>query len=29
VAWAVAIFGLVRGMRAVSRSRLLGVDDQI
>lgn len=29
VAWVVAVFGLVRGMRAVSRSRLLGVDDQI
>jgi ABC-2 type transport system permease protein len=29
IAWFVAAFGLIRGMRAVSRSRLLGVDDQI
>lgn len=29
IAWIVAILGLIRGMRAVSRSRLLGVDDQI
>ncbi len=29
VAWIVAIFGLSRGMRAVSRSRLLGVADGV
>ena len=29
VAWALAIVGLRRGMRAVSRSRLLGVNDGI
>ena len=29
VAWIAAVIGLRRGMRAVSRSRLLGVDDQI
>lgn len=29
IAWLLAIVGLVRGMRAVSRSRLLGVDDAI
>lgn len=29
VAWVAAFIGLSRGMRAVSRSRLLGVDDQI
>lgn len=29
VAWVVAIFGLARGMRSVSRSRLLGVADGI
>ena len=29
VAWAAAAIGLSRGVRAVSRSRLLGVDDQI
>ena len=28
-AWALAIFGLSRGMRAVSRSRLLGVNDGV
>lgn len=29
IAWIAAVIGLRRGMRAVSRSRLLGVDDQI
>src|SRR5690606_42127107 len=29
IAWAVALFGLARGMRAVSRSRLLGVADGV
>ena len=29
VAWVVALFGLARGMRAVSRSRLLGVADGV
>lgn len=29
VAWVVAVFGLSRGMRAVSRSRLLGVADGV
>ena len=29
VAWLLASLGLTRGMRAVSRSRLLGVDDQV
>lgn len=29
IAWAIAIFGLSRGMRAVSRSRLLGVADGV
>lgn len=29
VAWVVAIFGLSRGMRSVSRSRLLGVSDGV
>ncbi|CAN5817936.1 hypothetical protein BH23ACT2_BH23ACT2_04260 [soil metagenome] len=29
VAWIVAIVGLSRGMRAVSRSRLLGVNDGV
>jgi ABC-2 type transport system permease protein len=29
IAWLAAAIGLARGMRAVSRSRLLGVDDQI
>jgi len=29
VAWVVAVFGLARGMRAVSRSRLLGVNDGV
>src|SRR5690606_22784230 len=29
IAWAVALIGLARGMRAVSRSRLLGVADGV
>ena len=29
IAWVVAGFGLARGMRAVSRSRLLGVADGV
>lgn len=29
IAWVAAVIGLRRGMRAVSRSRLLGVDDQV
>ena len=29
IAWALAIIGLSRGMRAVSRSRLLGVNDGV
>ena len=29
IAWILAVFGLSRGMRAVSRSRLLGVNDGV
>ena len=29
IAWVLAIIGLSRGMRAVSRSRLLGVNDGV